>query len=120
MSLRFFDMYIVFIVGVVWSRWLARKPGASPWAGRWAWIIGLAFGVSVIGAMFGMYNMLLSPPVQLDPTLPQPEPSALADLYKYSLTTARAFLGVGYVWLVVLTIQNFFSGASADPKPDAS
>ena len=113
-------MYIVFIVGVVWSRWLARKPGASPWAGRWAWIVGLAFGISVIGAMLGMYDMLLAPPVQLDPSVPPPEPSALAGAYKYSLNTARGILGLGFVWLVLLTLQTFFSGASPDANPDAS
>jgi hypothetical protein len=102
----YFDLYVVFMVLWVWALLLQRRPGSSPWTGRWQWVIGVGFTACLVGGIVGPVQMLTAPPTA--PGSPPPDPTIALRIAMLAAPMAHGVLAAGFLWLIGLTVQTLY------------
>lgn len=109
----FFDLWVVYIVCLVWVAIVARSERAGHWVQRWPLVIGAGLAFGILTTMMGVAFKMNQPVVAYGemPTT-DPHPLAIFSGLGIHISTAAVALGVG--WLIAATARALSPGDATE------
>jgi len=114
----FFDLWVVYILCLIWVAILARNERSVNWVRRWPLAIGAGLAAGILLTMMGVAFQMNQPATPYGEVPTQPaHPLATFSEYGIHIATGSLVLGIG--WLIAATARALSSGG-ADPADEDS
>ena len=112
----FFDLWVVYIVCLVWVAVVARSERAGHWVRRWPLVTGAGLASGILMTMMGV-AFKMNQPVVAYGEMPTTEPHPLAIFAELGIHISTASVALGVGWLIAATARALSPGDHSEEDP---